>query len=349
MTIISFAEWDEFLSNCPEAHLLQTVAWGELKADFGWKPVRLLVSNGDRNWGAQVLFRSLPLGLTFAYIPKGPLHEAGVDGGDQAMPENTFWSKIDQLCHSRRAVFLKVEPDNRFVNPNTWARDLPEGFKSSSHAIQPQRTIVVDLRGSEDNILARMKQKTRYNIRLAVKKGVSVRSSTDIEVFFRLMQTTGERDQFGIHTFEYYQKAFDLFKSNGACELFLAEFEGEPLAALMVFTAGKRAWYLYGASGSIHRERMPTYLLQWEAMKWARSVGCTEYDLWGVPDYDQDVLEAEFNQRSDGMWGIYRFKRGFGGTIHRSAGAWDRIYQPFIYKLYLRWVNRKEIRQVIEY
>jgi len=340
MSILSLAEWNEFLSNCPDAHLLQTGVWGELKSEFGWEPVRLAVASGDRSWGAQVLFRRLPLGLTFAYIPKGPLHHGGADGSDQADAGHAFWIEVDQLCRSRRAVFLKVEPDDWVINPNEWEGELPEGFRISPQAIQPQSTIVVDLRGSEEEILARMKQKTRYNIRLAAKKGVSVRSCSDIEVFFHLMQATGERDQFGIHNFEYYQRAYNLFKPVGACELLLAEFEGEPLAALMVFFAGKRSLYLYGASGSIYRERMPTYLLQWEAMKWARSVGCTQYDLWGIPDHDQEILEAEFSHRSDGLWGIYRFKRGFGGTVHRSTGAWDRVYQSMLYNLYLRWVNR---------
>jgi lipid II:glycine glycyltransferase (peptidoglycan interpeptide bridge formation enzyme) len=186
-----------------------------------------------------------------------------------------------------------------------------------------------------------MKQKTRYNIRLAAKKGVSVQSSSDIDVFFHLMEATGERDKFGIHNLDYYRKTYDLFKPIGACELLLAEFNGEPLAALMVFAAGKRSWYLYGASASLHRDRMPTYLLQWEAMKWARSVGCAQYDLWGIPDHDQEILEAEFSNRSDGLWGIYRFKRGFGGTVRRSAGAWDRVYQSILYNLYQRWVNRE--------
>lgn len=349
MSILSLTEWDEFLSNCPDAHLLQTGAWGELKADFGWEPVRLLVEDADGLWGAQLLFRRLSLGFTFAYLPKGPLHEAVLDGSDQTLPGYTYWSKIDKLCKSKRAVFLKVEPDDRLINPNAWEGGLPEGFLKSSHAIQPQRTIVVDLRGSEEDILAHMKQKTRYNIRLAVKKRVSVSSSDEIDVFFNMMQTTAERDQFGIHTLEYYQKAFDLFKSKDACKLLLAEFQGEPLAALMVFKSGERSWYLYGASAAVHRERMPTYLLQWEAMKWARSVGCTEYDLWGVPDYEEKFLEAEFNKRSDGMWGVYRFKRGFGGAVHRSAGAWDRVYQSLLYKLYLRWVNREGNQPVIEY
>jgi lipid II:glycine glycyltransferase (peptidoglycan interpeptide bridge formation enzyme) len=154
------------------------------------------------------------------------------------------------------------------------------------------------------------------------------------------METTGERDQFGIHSSEYYRKAYNLFKPDGNCELFLAHYEGEPIAALMVFAAGKRSWYLFGASHTLHRERMPTYLLQWEAMKWARTVGCEQYDLWGIPDYDQEILEENFTSRSDGLWGIYRFKRGFGGGVTRSAGPWDRVYQPILYKLYLRWMEK---------
>jgi peptidoglycan pentaglycine glycine transferase (the first glycine) len=109
------------------------------------------------------------------------------------------------------------------------------------------------------------------------------------------------------------------------------------LAALMVFAYGKRSWYFYGGSANIHRERMPNYLLQWEAMRWARTQGCTEYDFWGVPDADLETLEAGFTQRTDGLWGVYRFKRGFGGELRRALGPWDRVYQPLLYRLYLLW------------
>ncbi|MFN2302914.1 MAG: lipid II:glycine glycyltransferase FemX, partial [Anaerolineales bacterium] len=119
-----------------------------------------------------------------------------------------------------------------------------------------------------------------------------------------------------------------------------AEFEGRPLAALMVFALGERAWYIYGASNNEERNRMPTYLLQWEAMRWAKNVGCKVYDLWGVPDYPEDQLEDSFLERSDGLWGVYRFKRGFGGEICRTIGAWDRIYRKNLYKLYQLWTQR---------
>lgn len=291
------------------------------------------VDSGDETWGAQILFHRLPLGLSFAYIPKGPLKAPKRNSAESTKPGNQFWNEVDRMCRKQRAVFLKIEPDDHFGV-------IPESFRTSPHHIQPRRTITVDLYGEEDEILARMKQKTRYNIRLATRKGVSVRSSMDIEIFYRLMQTTGERDGFGIHNFRYYQKAYQLFNPTGNCEMLLAEFEGEPIAALMIFRAGRRSWYLYGASAAVHREKMPAYLLQWEGMKWARDQGCVEYDLWGIPDFDHEVLEAEFDQRSNGLWGVYRFKRGFGGTIQRSSGTFDRVYQPLLYLLYLRWVSR---------
>lgn len=340
MPILSLNEWNDFLSDCPEVHLLQTGAWGELKSNFGWRAVRMASDIGGESWGAQILFRKLPFGLSLAYIPKGPvLKETKLGEGDN-FPGQPFWGEIDQICRSKRAVFLKVEPDHLSGENNQKEIDIPAGFQLSEHAIQPMRTIIVDLGGDEEDILARMKQKTRYNIRLASKKGVKVSTSENLEIFFNLMQTTGERDQFGIHSLGYYRKAYNLFKPEGKCELLFAIYEGEPVAAVMVFASGSRSWYLYGASRARHRERMPTYLLQWEGMKWARKVGCEKYDLWGIPDHDQEVLEAEFTSRSDELWGVYRFKRGFGGDVTRSVGPWDRIYQPLLYNLYLRWVAR---------
>jgi lipid II:glycine glycyltransferase (peptidoglycan interpeptide bridge formation enzyme) len=182
-----------------------------------------------------------------------------------------------------------------------------------------------------------MKQKTRYNIRLSTRKGVMVSPSEDVDAFYRLMETTGQRDQFGIHSLAYYAKAFELFSAENNCILLVAEYEGVPIAGLMAFVSGRRSWYLFGASASEHRERMPTYLLQWEAMKWARAKGCWQYDLYGVPDHDQEYLEGNFRKRSDGLWGVYRFKRGFGGQVTRSQGPWDKVYKPTLYNLYLRW------------
>ena len=151
-----------------------------------------------------------------------------------------------------------------------------------------------------------------------------------------MRQTTGGRDGFGVHSKEYYQRAYELFVPSGAAELLVAEYEGKPLAAVMVFISGNRAWYMYGASNNEERNKMPTYLIQWEAMRWAKERGAELYDLYGVPDRDEETLEKHFTgtQRNEGLWGVYRFKRGFGGEVKRAAQALDRVYKPLLYSVY---------------
>jgi len=255
------------------------------------------------------------------------------------MSSDQFWGEIDSVCKKRRAIFLKLEPDlwnNQKLD--AWYLEL----RTSPHNIQPPRTIIIDIKGSEEEILARMKQKTRYNIRLAEKKGVTIRAWDNIESFHKMMLLTGGRDGFGVHSLEYYRRVYDLLHPKQMGELLLAEYDGKPLAALFVARNGNRAYYLYGASTDDERNRMPTYLLQWEAMKWAKARGCEEYDLWGVPDEDESTLEADFEKRHDGLWGVYRFKRGFGGELKRAAQAMDRVYNPLLYWAYLRFVGNRE-------
>ena len=328
MDIVNLSEWNKFLENHPNAHLLQMGEWGELKKDFGWKPLRLILNNKT---GAQILFRRLPLGLTLGYMPKP------VDGGQWLVDGEQFWVEVDSICKKNHAIFLKVEPD-------VWAEEfhLPSSaFRLSSHNIQPPRTIVISIKDNEETILAKMKPKCRYNIRLAEKKGVTVRAWDDIQAFHEMMTVTGGRDNFGVHSKEYYQRAYELFHPRGTCELLVAEYEGNPLASLMVFASGKRAWYVYGASNDRERNRMPTYLLQWDAIRWAKARGCEEYDLWGVPDKNEETLESNFESRHDGLWGVYRFKRGFGGQVKRAAQAVDRVYNPLLYWAYLHFIGNK--------
>ena len=330
MPEVNLTEWNHFLESHPDAHLLQMGEWGELKKDFGWKPVCLLLNN---EVGCQILFRRLPLGLTLGYMPKP------VNSNQLSVISDQFWREVDSICKKQRAIFLKIEPDS-------WIEEFilhPSSFILSPHNIQPPRTIVVDIKDNEETILSRMKPKCRYNIRLAEKKGITVRAWDDIPAFHEMMTVTGGRDNFGVHSKEYYQRAYELFHPKGTCELLVAEYEGKPLASLMVFANGKRAWYVYGASNDHERNRMPTYLLQWQAIHWAKAHGCEEYDLWGVPDENEETLEANFETRHDGLWGVYRFKRGFGGPLRvkRAAQAMDRVYNPLLYKLYLWWISRK--------
>ncbi len=331
MTELTGALWESFLESRPESHLLQTAAWGRLKAGFGWQARPF--QSGES--GALVLFRSLAPGVRMAYIPRGPV----------GMDFSSLWPEIDQACRKAGAFVLKVEPDcwldTALVETPVEAPPGLPGFIPSPQHIQPPRTLLVSLEGSEEDILGRMKQKTRYNIRLAEKKGVVAAASGDVAAYHRLALETGKRDRFEVHSREYYQKAFELFQPTGGCILLMASIQGELLSGLMAFRSGQHAYYLYGASSDHGRNLMSTYHLQWEAMKWAKSSGCIDYDLWGVPDAPLETLEREFSNRSDGLWGVYRFKRGFGGVLKRTPGAFDRVYNPAIYRLYLLWLKMR--------
>lgn len=331
------AEWDEFVASHPHGSILQSSQWSRLKGRFGWSAYRVwLRQEGQLVAGAQVLFKSYAMRMIrIGYIPHGPL----VDWNDDEQVE-VLLNQIDFAAYEHRAGLIKMEP-------YVWRDSLPAGrwdavcaahdLITDTDTIQPPRTVVVDLQGSEDEILARMKQKTRYNIRLAARKDVVVREGTldDVPTFYNMLRETSDRNAFGIHDPQYYAAAFELFAPHQVA-LLLAEYEQKPLAALMVFANGTKAGYLYGASSNEERRRMPTYALQWAAMRWAREHGCTEYDLWGVPDAEPDVLETQFKERSDGLWGVYRAKRGYGGEVKRTVGCADRVRNNLTYRLYKR-------------
>jgi peptidoglycan pentaglycine glycine transferase (the first glycine) len=196
-----------------------------------------------------------------------------------------------------------------------------------------------------------MKPKWRYNTRLAERKGVQVREGNvaDLERFYGLMQLTEERDEFAVHSREYYEQVWGEFAPRGQARLLLAEHEGQLLAGIMVFSFGGKAWYMYGASANEKRQLMPNHLLQWEAIRWAKKQGCQSYDLWGIPDLDIEVLETAAQDDKTpatpppALWGVYKFKRGFGGRPVRYVGAWDYAYYPLLYRaLIWMWQRRRE-------
>jgi peptidoglycan pentaglycine glycine transferase (the first glycine) len=329
------AEWDSFVAAHPRAHVLQQSAWGDLKSAFGWTADIATISDGSRiTGGALLLFRPLPFRLgTMAYLPMGPLLTNPAD-------EPALWRAVHQCAREHRAAFLKWEP-----GIYTEGEPRPDfaalGFRPSPQTIQPPRTILIDISGDEDTILARMNQGTRRKIRQGLKNGIRYyeAQAADVDTFTAMMNTTGERNAFGVHSASYYKKAFDLFVPHDAA-LILAEHQddisssGDALAGIMVFAKGKTAWYLYGASSNIKRNLMAAYGVQWKAIQWAKARGCTIYDMWGIPDEDEATLEAAFETRSDGLWGVYGFKRGWGGQVVRSLGAWDKVYNPLVYAAY---------------
>jgi len=329
-------EWDELVRQSPSGHLLQSWAWGDRKSHFGWHPLRLaVVDDGRVLSAAQILFRRLPTGLlTTAYIPKGPIHSRLPPANSSA---SVLLAAIHACCRRRRAISLKVEPDWE-DSPETREWLARYGFLPSQQTVQPQRTVVGDLTPDEEGILAQMRSKTRYNIRLAQRRGVSVRQGTedDLATFYRLLQITGQRGGFGIHAQTYYTQVWKLLSPMRSVASFLAQWEGRTIAAIMVFAWGKKAWYMYGAASNAGRRHMPNHLLQWEAMRWAKARGCETYDLWGIPDVSKSASRPGMEKErsvSTGLGGLYRFKRGFGGREVRYVGAYDHVYNQPLYRL----------------
>lgn len=330
---------------------MQSYAWGEFKQQHRWPAQRVLVTDtatGQPLAGAQVLYREVA-GLALAYIPKGPV----VDWQDRPVADELVRA-LRRMTRKHRALYLKIEPNELAEAGLESLLAERYGFRASSETIQPRSTIRVDLSGEPgqldskkeqpDTWLARMEGKTRYNIRLAERRGVTCRlaEAADFGAFYQLMVITGQRDQFGTHSPAYYRDAWEIFQKSpqGNAALLLAEFEGKIIAGVMIFAFGSESAYLYGASSDEHRREMATYLLQWKAMLWAKEQGALYYDFWGIPDevgeqgeeLENDKLEQK-NVR-DALWGVYRFKKGFGGEIVRYAGTLDLVYSRPLYKLW---------------
>ena len=347
------AVWDDFVAAHPNGHILQTARWAQLKSAFGWTAQRAelrTIPSPDAPilGGASILYRRLPWGQKVAYVPKGPVVDW--DAPDQARAVITMARAFGKKAH---AALLKIEPELP-DSPEVSARMASYGFIRSPQRVQPLSTIHIDLAADEETILSRMKPKWRYNVRLAERKGVSVREGTaaDLPAIQKLMDVTGERDGFGVHNAAYHAAAtacsplrppsFVLRRLQ--MTWLLAEAEGEMLAAIAVFALGTRAWYMWGASGESGRNLMPNHALQWAAMRWAKARGCTLYDLWGIPDEvgaNPDAYAEPESWGEGGLWGVYRFKQGFGGQVVRYTGAWDMPLSKPGYALYQVGVARE--------
>ena len=329
-------EWDSFVHEHPCGHLLQSWGWGELKGNFGWSPLRLALRDEQQCIvaAAQILRRTsphIPLRLGhLAYIPKGPVI-------DWSQPDlcKAFFAQLHTLLRKQGTLALRIEPDCAMdtIAHSNEGRDGNSGYNecqermlanlfSPARPVQPVRTIMLDLAPTEDVLLAQMKEKWRYNVRLASRKGVTIRvaqSLDDVLAWYELMQTTGARDQFGIHTRNYYCDVWRIFVPRQQLRLLLAEYEGRLLAGIFVGLFANQGIYLYGASSNESRNLMPNYLLQWEAIRWARQQGATSYDFWGIPETDD---------KDEAMAGVYRFKSGWGGRVVTFAGCYEHVYRP---------------------
>lgn len=347
------------------ASFLQSRFWGDFKAEYGWRPLCLRVEASpdgapSMNKGAAdavsfqllLLIRRLPAGFSFAYVPHGPEIEIAEDDrsafiADLAaalrplLPPRCLFIRFDPpwYCVEGRGDAereLEARPSNGEAAAAEVRRPiLGRPLRRAAAYVQVPDTVLVDLSPSEEGILALMKPKWRYNIRLAEKKGVVVEEAgvEAIGEFYELYRTTSERDKIALHPEEYYRRLFGLASELRAAgrkdapdiRLWVARYEGRTLAANITLFRGRKAVYLYGASSNEHRNLMPTYALQWAAMRAAKESGCLEYDLFGMPPTADP---------SHPMHGLYLFKTGFGGAIIHRAGSWDIALAPFAYALF---------------
>ena len=280
-----------------QGSFLQSAQWQEFQKALGrrtWRLHKVLVIKHD-----------LPLGKNYLYSPRPSV---------MSVAGQSFLNDVKKIAEEEKSIFLKVEPDREFRISNF-------EFRKSPKRLQPQRTIILDITKSGDDLLKQMHQKTRYNIRLAQKKNVAVEQDNgQVEKFLELSKQTAQRDKFYLHPQDFYRGMIKVLGPSGMVKLFLAKRQGRIIAANLVCFFGKTAYYLHGASDYNFRNLMAPYLLQWQAILQAKELGCEQYDFWGI---------------DENKWpGVTRFKRGFNGHEITHPGAFDLIFRPIWYQIY---------------
>jgi peptidoglycan pentaglycine glycine transferase (the first glycine) len=338
--------WDEAIRSLPYRHILQTEEWGEFKRrSTGWTPDKILLrdQHDEIAGGALILTRRIGP-LSVMYVPKGPMLEYS-----DPLLLNQMLDRLEKLARQQRAIWLKIDPDviagvGAPGEPDSFDQPLGQqviamlrkrGWRFSDSQVQFRNTITIDLTRSEDEILAAMGQGKRRKVRYGPRHGVTVRAATlnDLPLLYRLYMETGQRDSFLTRPYAYYADEWGTMMRAGLAHALIAEVGGVAVAHVILFHFGRKCWYFYGASVSDNemRKLMPGDLLQWEAVRWAKAQGYAIYDLWGAPN--------DFSE-SDPMWGVYQFKRDFGGTVVRHIGAWDYAPVPALYTLYTQIMPR---------
>jgi len=369
-TGMNHQEWNRAISNLYEVHILQSWEWGEFKEKHGWKVTRFVWKDKKEEKitaAAQILERTIKIlrigpEMKVLYIPRGPLLS---NWGDRMLFQMVCID-LKKYARDRGAIFIKIDPEiitegediqefsgiTQIKGKKIISRLKADGWHYSCEQVQYKNTVWINLKLTEDELLVAMKQKTRYNLHLSERKGVKTRLATqnDLPILYDLYAKTSIRDRFIIRPKEYYLSLWqNLFSQNMASGL-IAEVDRIPVAGLILFHFARKAWYFYGMSSELHRERMPNYLLQWEAVRLAQKLGCETYDLWGAPN--------EFNEK-DPMWGVFKFKQGLGGKLIKTIGAWDYPVNNLAYNIYnylipkilslFRLIRKQQLKQEIKY
>ncbi|MDZ4225684.1 MAG: peptidoglycan bridge formation glycyltransferase FemA/FemB family protein [Candidatus Andersenbacteria bacterium] len=363
-------EWNNIVTGSVAGSFLQSWEWGEMQAEAHVPYWRLRAGQGDESILVLAVKRVMPGGRGWLYVPGGPITNFPAVAGElwparqlpsrrwramagkaisnfQPNPNDQLrnnvqssntWremqEKLMELAQREKAVFVRVEP--------RWGEEQAgfltnNGWRKADHDVQPRHTLAVDLRLSEEELLAGMNQKTRYNINLARRKGVKVIFTTGedgVEAFLKLAREVEKRSEFHYHPPEYYRVMHKALTREGMLTVALAKYEGKVLAAHLLITFGGATTYVHGASSSGQREVMAPHLLQWESIRRAKAAGKQQYDFFGVAPQGAD-------EHHD--WaGITRFKLGFGGRRVDYVGAYDLALEPYWYWIYN--VGRKFLR-----
>jgi lipid II:glycine glycyltransferase (peptidoglycan interpeptide bridge formation enzyme) len=320
---LSAQEWDGAVL-ASGGHFLQSWRWGEFKSRFGWNVDRVSVTSGERVALAQILFKERGP-VSVGYIPRGPVLPAG-DGVLAA----ELMRNVDLASKRHHALYTMVEADGKMPFAGKYKE---HGFVTGPEHVQPGRTVKIPLL-DDDALLKQMRQNTRYSVRLAMRRGVQIIRCGEgygIEDFYRVLIESSDRNDFGIHSRQYYQDFIETFGDDALC--IFAVSDNNLAAGLIAVKFGPEAIYMYGASSAAHRSHGAAFLLQFEAMRWAREAGCARYDLWGIPDVDPESVSTEAGDeiagtRGDDWRGLYRFKTGFGGEIVTYPPVLERRYSP---------------------
>lgn len=313
----------KFLQTHPKTNFMQSPEWAKVKTD--WKNEFIVVrdENNKVKGTMSILLRKVPIFNRYImYAPRGFVCDIY---DKETLKELT--EKAKEIAKKYKAFIFRLDPDvlendEKFKNTiKELGYKTKKNIKNIDQVIQPKYVFRLDIRNkTEDEVLQSFESKTRYNIRLAGRKGVTVREGKreDLKIFHNIMKTTGSRDDFFIRPLEYFEKIYDEMSPNHV-KLIIAEYANEPIAAVLPILYGDKVWYLYGGSSNKHRNLMPNYLLQWEMIKWAISNKCNWYDFRGI---------SGFKNENDPQYGVYKFKKGFNPTFMEFINEMYVVYNP---------------------
>lgn len=321
---------NDFIGSFTKSQFLQSWPWGEFQKGLDRKIWRLGVFDNSNLLGsALVISHELPVGKSYLYCPRGPVVDTKLSVEKRKEVWSVLLEEIISRAKKQGAMFVKIEPPIEQAERQVFD-DVTKQFSMRQVAfVQPQDSWYLDLAKSEEELLREMHQKTRYNIRLAERKGVNVRPTDgewDFQKFWQLNVMTGQRDAFRSHSREYYYQMFKILKDSNILKLFVAEYNDQIIAVNYVIFFGDTVTYVHGASANKYRNVMAPHLLQWRQIQKAKELSFKYYDFWGVaPDKATD---------NHPWMGITRFKKSFGGQGIAYVGAYDLILDMMWYKLY---------------